>query len=520
MNVFEDLVVELKEANLLENTVIDAIAASDAELEDHLGEPVFGNEAAFFQDNTEIEDFEPPVEPGVERKVDPVTESLRKAKKEEVAALQMVAHIISAIEQLQGKANNKGFDELGLKKALHNFLRLEDVSVTLDELDAKIAEWRSSLSTRDNRISTPFLRRYCESCRPALSPQAMFALARFYRSLPHSEEVRSKFDFVITKLFSRSEDAGQRVLICPRSEVVSHLRSRYAEWSGKPQGSREADDPDIVTSVLSLDDFVAEADGAATFDELLSSDFFKRVLMFKESIGPNFFESTVTAAAVEANIRIGNRFAKLLADSEHKIDPIRFREKYGFANDKTIADASARSFDLDELLEELKSGRFDSSDLNDDLGQGASARPGNAHVHAAQDFAAEKFAFLRSNLFAVNKWLLVGSIATVALCVAVYVGANYYAAKQPISTDVTIVDLENTQFREYIKGGRVSGETFYGISLPMWDSLSREKQEEMLGILLKMGNDKGYQRVSIINAKGKTIGFASATRIEVTVPSP
>jgi hypothetical protein len=209
-----------------------------------------------------------------------------------------------------------------------------------------------------------------------------------------------------------------------------------------------------------------------------------------------------------------------LADSEHKIDPIRFREKYGFANDKTIADASARSFDLDELLEELKSGRFDSSDLNDDLGQGASARPGNAHVHAAQDFAAEKFAFLRSNLFAVNKWLLVGSIATVALCVAVYVGANYYAAKQPISTDVTIVDLENTQFREYIKGGRVSGETFYGISLPMWDSLSREKQEEMLGILLKMGNDKGYQRVSIINAKGKTIGFASATRIEVTVPSP
>ncbi len=482
MNVFEDLVVELKEANLLENTVIDAIAATDAEMGNHLGDPVFGNEAAFFQEDPDIDDFEPAAKVGADRKVDPITESLRKAKKEEVAALQMAAHIISAIEQLQGKLNGKGFDELGLKKALHTFIRADDASTALDELDARIAEWRASLSTRDNRISTPFLRRYCESCRPALSPQAMFALARFYRSLPHSEEVRSKFDFVITKLFSRSEDAGQRVLICPKSEVVSHLRSRYAEWSGKPQGSREADDPDIVTSLLSLDDFVAEADGAATFDELLSSDFFKRVLMFKESIGPNFFESTVTAAAVEANIRIGNRFAELLGSSEHNIDPVRFREKYGFANDKTIADASARSFDLDELLEELKSGRFNSSDLDDEFAmESGAAKRSTSHVHAAQSFAVEKFAFLRSNLFAVNKWLLVGSIATIAICIAIYVGANYYAAKQPISTDVTVVDLENSQFREYIKGGRISGETFYGISQPMWDALGREKQEEMLG---------------------------------------
>src|SRR5688572_17916894 len=205
MNVFEDLIEELKDEKLLEETVIGRNAVS-AGMPARPATIQFGSAAqrADIVDRSMTEAAEKVEESAIDR-----IEARKKRVMEEVSSLQMVEHVLSGIEREQIKKAPEAFDDLSVKKALHRFLQVsgdpdsEEFASAEFALMQEIEDWFSALAARDSGLSVANVRRFCENSRPVLSSQALIALARFYRNSPFSEPVRGKFDFVITRLFSR-----------------------------------------------------------------------------------------------------------------------------------------------------------------------------------------------------------------------------------------------------------------------------------------------------------------------------
>ncbi|MBK8464200.1 MAG: hypothetical protein IPL32_00070 [Chloracidobacterium sp.] len=130
-----------------------------------------------------------------------------------------------------------------------------------------------ALIERDSHISVASIRQYCENSRPALSSQAILALARFYRNAPYSETVRSKFDFVITRLFSRPISQDKRACLFGREEILSHINTLYSDWSSVPLYDAEHDESKIMLTGLSFDDLANEAEGATLLTSLSKATF-------------------------------------------------------------------------------------------------------------------------------------------------------------------------------------------------------------------------------------------------------
>src|SRR6185369_462198 len=171
------------------------------------------------------------------------------------------------------------------------------------------------------------LRRYCETTRPGLSAQALIAMARFYRNSPYSEAVRNKFELSTTRLFSRENEFGERELILDHEEMIHQIKELYADWSSIQLYSANEEDSEIVVSTMKFEDFISEAENINNFDELISGDFFNRLRMFKEGCHENFFAPPVVIAAIECNIKIGNRYLELLQKEKQKFNNETLEEK-------------------------------------------------------------------------------------------------------------------------------------------------------------------------------------------------
>ncbi|HLA95374.1 MAG TPA: hypothetical protein VK612_06615, partial [Pyrinomonadaceae bacterium] len=214
MNVFADLIEELKEENLLEETVIDINNRLGKAQHDEAPKaaPLYATDDAVVQDFALEGEIAPAVpDEMIHETATPIDERdfYRKRAMEEVSSLQMVEHVLSGIEREHMKMAPETYDDLAVKKALHKFLQVTS-DVSSDEhseseyvLMQETENWYSALAKRDSNISVANIRRFCENSRPILSSQALMALARFYRNSPYSEPVRGKFDFVMTRLFSR-----------------------------------------------------------------------------------------------------------------------------------------------------------------------------------------------------------------------------------------------------------------------------------------------------------------------------
>ena len=331
MNIFEDLIEELKEENLLEETpadtkTADTAAKPPAEKITASAQPAQTpaaktdepkKETSGFDRQTPENNFQKPAS----APNPPVGEAdyYRKRAVEEVAFLQMVEHVFAGVEREQMKIAPKPYDDLEVKKVLHSFLQISgDVkSPEHAQLEFRLLQetesWYSALSQRDKLVSVAHLRRYCETTRPALSSPALVALGRFYRNSPYSEQIRSKFDLVLTRLFTKEIGGEKRKPVFSRDELIKHLNELYADWSSIPLYSTDEENSDTLLMVLKFEDFIAEAENAESFDELIRNDFFNRLRRFKESANEHFFAPLVTAAAIESNLRIGNRYVELLA---------------------------------------------------------------------------------------------------------------------------------------------------------------------------------------------------------------
>lgn len=576
MNVFEDLIVELKEENLLELTVIDAekkpntdkekpeavdskkaiddVTVSDAP-ENNAGdfdpdvfneihetdEPEVGvlNDRNGETDGVEIEVVAAPTQDEAakphhvkQKKIRHGKEFFKKRAVDEVASHQMVEHILTGVEREYMKVVPKTFDDFNAKKALHVFINIAENSNSEEHKAAEFAlmqeteAWGLALLERDCRIQVSLIRQYCENSKPVLSSQAMLALARFYRNAPYSESVRAKFDFVITRLFSRPMEHDRRLCLFTRDEMVAHVTKLYGEWSSIPLYSAEGDDSNILLTGLSFDEFATEAEQAGSFDQLVESDFFGRVRLFKESISELFYEPSVTASAIESNVRIGNAYVNLIVKERHKMDAASIQSKYADFNDPSVSDAAGRTLDLAEVLsgltdEAIKAEEITEEDSCDPVAtvETETVEPKAAKVEIPK-VRGPIVAQVIDGFLSMNRWLLAVCLVLLVISSTLYIYASFFMVEEKISTaGVTNVELDsNPLFAEHLKLGRISGDRFYGYLRESWNVLPKEKRQEYLQKLLQAGAEKGYRTVSLTSSDEKNAGYASADRLEVYMP--
>lgn len=576
MNVFEDLIEELKEENLLEETVIETSQKSEAEsnvseeivltateiveeietaetpavneifVDKEVSSPIdesdqsqafsfIENEMpetpAFPTDTNEPQiDNSPQTEiaasqpKGSNTIIKPLPipskrvelngkEYFRKRAIDEVTGLQMVEHVLSGVERGQMKIVPKPFDDIPVKKALHDFMQFAGEANTPEharsefQLMQETESWYSALSHRDKHISVAHLRRYCETTKPSLSPQALIALGRFYRNSPFSEQVRSKFDLVMTRLFSSDDQDDKRELLFEHAELVAQVKDLYADWSSIQVYSTDEEDSDILIAILKFEDFIKEAESAKNFDELIKNDFFNRLRMFKENCHENFFAPLVTVAAIESNIRIGNRYVDLIQKERDNANASNLEEKYGFLHDQAISDATSKSFQLIELLKERSEANKIAADIIEV--EAKEKTVGYSRTPKKQ----------KNRLFAINKWLLGFAIVTILGCFGLYFWAEQESKKAEVpNSKVTKVNLDNSSLKEYLQTARINDKTFFGVTTIAWEGMNREKKEELLNQILKIGAEKGFQKVHLVNEKGASVGFASAEKVEIFNP--
>lgn len=585
MNIFEDLIEELKEENLLEETVIDVQNKKNkSELNDLSKQrqiesaPVRNNENLLdspaapeittaarrtnsenFSQNYELTEpsksISDEMPAAVVEKVVPVTENphgfqeiqtensdsliaeideeisadeefFKKRATDEVTSLQMVEHVLSGIERNLLHVAPKLYDDLEVKKALHNFLQDSQKLNSSEQSSAEVIllqeteNWYSALSQKDKTISVDNLRRYCETTRPALSAQALIALARFYRNAPFSESVRSKFEMALTRLFARETGGDIRKVLYNRDETIDKLNEFYAEWSSIPLYATEEDESNIVLSAIRFEEFAVESESVESIERLFNSDFFNRLKNFKDETNENFFAPLVTATSVECNVRIGNSCLKLLSaeTDRENFNAEQFAEKYGAEYNETLSEVICKTLDFQKVF----AGEFAEPDsiweTQAEQGVQLEFEKQDLNKTVEKTTAKKEQSSIKKSLQNINKWLVAATLAAFVLSIGLYVWSEYFIESPKISDNVKTVNLENSSFKEYIQSARINGEMFYGIVNVNWEGMSSEKKEELLGKILVTGGEKGFRQVTLMNKQGSSVGYASAEKIETYNP--
>lgn len=542
MNVFEDLIEELKEENLLERTITEL--ANEAEQDDLFtsSPPAFENGQAFHQLPEPAEDIlnetiletsheatsetsatsyveaEPqqaettPDVPEIKKPQSP-REFLRKRAMEEVTSLQMVEHVLSGVEREHMRKAPEPFDDLEVKKALHKFLQLTDNPKSQECSDAEFGllqetqKWYSVLAERDTAISPANIRRFCENSRPALSSQALIALARFYRNSPFSEAIRGKFDFVMTRLFTREIDDEKRRLLFERRDMVGHIKTLYDNWSSINLFSTDENESDFAQAIARLREFAEEAESAPGLDELLKTKIFDRIREYKEELGEMFFVSDVLAEAIDTNIRIGNRFLRLADEVRYNVNLAKLEEKYGTTLDQLVSDTTGKTVLFSEL--------FDTAEL--DLEDALPEREFNRRAtDKIEEPVRGRFSF---DIAGVNKWLLAATIIVVMISAGIYFWADRYDHESTAAEAAATVELDGSDLAQFLVGARSTEQTLYGMTQPSWDTLSEAEKMDFLKRAAAFADKRGLKRVNLLNKKGRTVAYAVGDRFELLDPS-
>ena len=77
------------------------------------------------------------------------------------------------------------------------------------------------------------------------------------------------------------------------------------------------------------------------------------------------------------------------------------------------------------------------------------------------------------------------------------------------------IELPNSVLRKHLKIARIDGPAFNGLLLPSWDSLTKDKKEEFLKIVVEFAKEKGCSEVKLLNSEGHPAASASATKSEI-----
>jgi hypothetical protein len=338
------------------------------------------------------------------------------------------------------------------------------------------------------------------------------ALARFYRNSPYSEAARGKFDFVMTRLFSREVGDEKRKLLFGRIEMLTHVRTLYSNWASLSVVADEEADGGIsvANAVAGFEGFVRESEAVETFDQLIESDFFNRIRLVKESTAELFYEPAVIAAAMECNVRIGNRFIDLIQKERGATGEGSIEEKYGYTYDTIISGAASKTLLLLDLLREAREADEPVLPPSENVAEAASRTATFERAPISESRTG--------GLLSVNKWLLAATVLVLALSVAVYLWSENAASSEDGVEVAPAVNIAGTELTQHIREASTSSETLYGVMQPTWDALSEDEQKQFLTKAFDFAKARGMKKVNLLNSRGRTVGYAGDDRIEIFGP--
>jgi hypothetical protein len=454
-------------------------------------------------ENTAVLETPSTSEPVVEEKNE-ILEAAVKRAHEEVVALEMTQQVLAMVERSMQKPGAESYNHAGVKKYLHELQELPP-DTSAEEVNGmefifwqEIQLWRSALAHRDSCSSATDLRYYCESCKPPLSEQALFSLARFYRSLPASERTTFKFDMIVTRLFSVDEEDGSRRLAMMKTAIGETLEESYKEWLGiSPQNT--IDEAKIDQAIAGFSNFTSNSQEAKDLDALIADSFFGQIREYKRSLNQIFYAPRVAAAAIDCNVRIGNRFIELLDEYREK----QKAEKRGSSSldpllEQAVSEATNKTlqvvYEAQRNHEKLEKQR----ELDRLLNRETLALPEQKIIVAPKTTATSAF-------LGINKWLLVGGFCAVLCSSGFYLWTEYGGVEAQNVHAAQKIDEKGVPGGEYLNTARVNANILYGVVSDKWNSLSDDAKKKALEQIAGAGKDKGYSQVSLLNTDGKVV---------------
>ncbi len=250
---------------------------------------------------------------------------------EEGSVLMMTEQIIASIERTELHAVSHQHELAPLKNAIQE-MKAGLVKIDLDmmmraefRISQELHFWRLSLAERDLRVGTFDLRSFCDRTGNAINTQVLVILLRFYRSLMPSSSTQSKYDYIATKMFTREEENGRRFLRIGRDSLVSHLKNLTSEWAELVAKRSFHESAKVDSAVNELNSFILAAKSHRTMEGFAKIDLFTKIRKFKGELGELFYAPEVTAASIECNVEVGNKFSELLAkECENLRDSTKF----------------------------------------------------------------------------------------------------------------------------------------------------------------------------------------------------
>ncbi len=246
---------------------------------------------------------------------------------EKMKSLQATERVLANVEKAVLNKVPEKFNLIPLSSAIHHLneaIRLND-EVKIREANSGVSFALESivnhLVQRDDHIQPYNMRRFCDQSDTILDLNAFAALTSFYRSLPHTEQNRGKYDFVVTRLFSTTIPGSNnklRTLRTSREQVVKRLTEMCSAW-GEDTRSWSSDAAKVTETNRCFDEFINEVRTITSLEEMADSSFFQRVRDFKANVGELLYLPEVTATSVETNIIIANRFTVLMEAENEEI---------------------------------------------------------------------------------------------------------------------------------------------------------------------------------------------------------
>ena len=155
--------------------------------------------------------------------------------------------------------------------------------------------------------------------RAPLDAPAYTALTRFYRGRPYTDFSQRKYDFCVTQLYTKVAEQGRYTVPLESAQLIAEIRSIFATWELEPAQTGPNEEA-VGAAVQAFREFTDTANQLTEFDALLASGLLSQIRLFKSSLGSTLYWPEVTAATIECNVAMANKFAELRPEANAETD--------------------------------------------------------------------------------------------------------------------------------------------------------------------------------------------------------
>jgi hypothetical protein len=260
----------------------------------------------------------------------------------QIGSIKTIDQIFAAIEREQLELQVKQFDSLDLNMALQEFRRGNFDAK--DKVFDEILKWQDELLERDQNISVHNLRLHCETAKPALNSKALLTLGEFYQNVS-----RSKFEMLLTRVFSRVTENSHRRLILEDDDLEQHIKNVFSK------NQQEIVEDEARNAVITkLAQFRTDASDCKNFGGLVATELLKKYSQYKSEIGFEFNDSKVLKNIIETNVYIGERLIKLVIREKSSSSGVNLTDKtlFGEKFEAEVATTVCQTISLDNIVAE------------------------------------------------------------------------------------------------------------------------------------------------------------------------